>query len=414
MFKSFLKYLSKARDGNDPLILHQNIIRKWSEEEVYTLKQLGVLRQASPANSIICPGCEEYCHETVETRLGQDGKSVERFVRCGVWSTNHEIPIKPADLEQRQLDVKRFVSLLASALDIDEPPTKIIPHQAFSLGIIPINRKKRTAIFVDNNKTLNASVKTGRFKEDPHPFFLVAGGPAQPETTLQKFAFSLSRLLMFSDGSLSFDKETLEYLISASDVRQVENPPRNEKAAEKNIFRKEGTIWTLRYDGRTKRLNNLKGLTYISYLLGSPRQEFHVSEIIKAAENPTKKTLSFSSGEISTRKTTDNYRKRLAGIQIEMEEAKKSEELVLFQELLREKEALEKEIMQAFGMGGKLKKNPDETRRDAKAVSGAIYRSLGAINKTHLDLWRHLNNTISLGEFLSYTPETDISWITIQ
>jgi hypothetical protein len=214
MFKSFLKYLSKARDGNDPLILHQNIIRKWSEEEVYTLKQLGVLRQASPANSIICPGCEEYCHETVETRLGQDGKSVERFVRCGVRSTDHVIQIEPADLEQWQIDINRFVSLLASALDIGAPPIEIIPRQAFYLGILSINRKRRAAIFVVNNETVAAATNQRFFEQYISPFFLVAGDVSGPAKKGHRQEISLRQVLLESTKGISIDFEGVKSFLS--------------------------------------------------------------------------------------------------------------------------------------------------------------------------------------------------------
>jgi hypothetical protein len=60
-----------------------------------------------------------------------------------------------------------------------------------------------------------------------------------------------------------------------------------------------------------------------------------------------------------------------------------------------------------------LKKNPDETRRQAKAVSEAISRTLKVIDKNHPALWRHLFNSINRGEYLSYTPDTETSWVTI-
>jgi hypothetical protein len=179
-----------------------------------------------------------------------------------------------------------------------------------------------------------------------------------------------------------------------------------------NIFKKEGQMWTLRFDGVKTHLRNLKGLQYISYLLGSPYQEYHIAELVRAAGDPSKKFLSVSSGEVSTKKTIANYRKKLKDLLAELAEAKRTNDSLLEQELLREKKMVEKEIKKALGIGGRLKKNPYETSRQANAVSEAITRSMRAIEENHPSLWKHLSNTINRGEYLSYTPEKQISWIT--
>jgi hypothetical protein len=181
-----------------------------------------------------------------------------------------------------------------------------------------------------------------------------------------------------------------------------------------NIFKKEGQMWTLRFGGIETHLKHSKGLLYISYLLGSPYQEYHVAELVRAAGDPAEKVLNFSSGEVSSKETIANYRKRLLLIRTELKDASDKGDSLLKKELKEEKLALEKQLLQALGMRGKLKKNPDETKRQANAVSEAISRSFKTIDKIHPTFWRHLFNAINRGEYLSYTPETDISWITTQ
>ena len=56
---------------------------------------------------------------------------------------------------------------------------------------------------------------------------------------------------------------------------------------EDNLFRREGSYWTLSYAGRIIRLRNAKGLQYLALLLGAPGQEFHVAEMSVAIEKPT-------------------------------------------------------------------------------------------------------------------------------
>jgi hypothetical protein len=219
--------------------------------------------------------------------------------------------------------------------------------------------------------------------------------------------------LLSDNNSLSFDLATLEQLISEEDSRQEATAVATGNVADENIFRREGQMWTLCFDGVKKHFNHSKGLLYISYLLGSPFQEYHVAELVKAFENP-EEVLSFSSGEVSSKETVANYRKRLATIRAELEDADDTDDPLLKKELQSEKQALEKQLLQAVGMGGKLKKNTAETKRQANAVSEAISRSLKTMDNIHPSLRQHLFNAINRGEYLSYTPETDIPWITMQ
>ncbi|MFO7761687.1 MAG: hypothetical protein R6V20_08770 [Desulfobia sp.] len=191
--------------------------------------------------------------------------------------------------------------------------------------------------------------------------------------------------------------------------------------SEENIFRKEGQVWKIKYNGLTKLLTHSKGLFYISYLLGSPFQHFHVTELVKAAEGSDREILSTSSGEISDKETIQNYRYRLSEIQSELAEIEREEEegntisiedQLRRNELLEEKSALRKQLKEAVGFGYQLKKNPNEISKQANAVSMAIGRSLNVIKDEHPTLWQHLYNIIDRGEYLSYTPETNTSWIT--
>jgi hypothetical protein len=415
MFELILnRFAAIGRDGAE--ILSTEELAAWPQGDVAVLKRLNLLKKAAPAKIIECTGCEEACLMPVNVYPTQNGRAARIFIACDKREDTGRILIDPADLEQWQIDVGRFVSLLASALGTDYVPDEIVTKQVFYLGALAINRKRRSAIFIANKEMLNSALESDLFRQYAHPFFLVAAGLHGPQEMKQgQTILSLRQLLLFSDNnSLSFDWETLEHLISKDDARYAAVTATGKNVSEENIFRREGQMWTFCYNGMTKHFKHSKGLLYISYLLGSPFQEYHVAELVNAAETPEKEVLSFSSGKVSTKETVANYRKRLSDIRDELAKADETGDLLLKKELLKEKQALEKQLLQAVGMGGKLKKNPDETRRQANAVSEAITRSLKTIYKNHPSLWQHLFNAINRGEYLSYTPETDISWITIQ
>lgn len=413
--KFFSRFINMPKEG--PAVFSAEQLETWPQEEVASLKKLGFLKKAAPAKTVECPGCENGCLMPVNVYPAQEVRPARLFVACDKRDDTGRVLIESKALEQWQIDIPRFTSLLASALGIDQAPDEILPQQAYYLGALTINQKRRSAFFVVNEAILNYALESDLFGRYGQPFFFVpAGGKGKQEIKHAQTIIFLRHLLLSSDtNSLSLDFSMLEQLIFEGDSRRVVAAiSAGEKVTERNIFRREGQMWTLCYGGVTKHFKHSKGLLYISYLLGSPFQEYHVAELVKVAENPGKEVLSFSASEVSTKKTIENYRKRLSEIRAELSDADDTGDPLLKKELHEEKQAVEQQILQAVGLAGKLRKHPDETKRQANAVSEAISRSLKVIRKSHPSLQRHLFNAINRGEYLSYIPETNISWITMQ
>src|SRR5262249_9583708 len=51
-----------------------------------------------------------------------------------------------------------------------------------------------------------------------------------------------------------------------------------------SIFRREGDFWIIVYQGETRRVRNLKGLSYIAYLLSRPGERIHSIDLVRAIE----------------------------------------------------------------------------------------------------------------------------------
>ncbi len=54
----------------------------------------------------------------------------------------------------------------------------------------------------------------------------------------------------------------------------------------------------------------------------------------------------------------------------------------------------------------------DDGDRARKSVSNAIARAIGIIEKQRPALARHLDHSIRMGQFLSYSPEVPVDWAT--
>ena len=220
MVELILKHFALiGREGEETLSVEE--IEAWPPGDVAALKRLKIVKKATPAKVIACPGCEEACLMPVHVYPAQDDRALRIFISCDKREDTGRIQIDPAELERWQIDVGRFVSLLAAALGTGHAPDEIIPQQTFYLGALTINRKRRFAIFVCNNEVLNASIESDLFHLYPHPFFLVAAGLPGPQEMKQGPAIPLLHVLLLSEKGLSVDMDELKEALSIkSNMRQ--------------------------------------------------------------------------------------------------------------------------------------------------------------------------------------------------
>ena len=100
-----------------------------------------------------------------------------------------------------------------------------------------------------------------------------------------------------------------------------------------NVFRREGDYWSVIYEGRTVRVRDLKGMRYLARLLADPGREYHVLDLVAAeagsvAQMDSSQAASVprsalgDAGEILDERAKDAYRRRLAEIEDDSEQAR--------------------------------------------------------------------------------------------
>jgi hypothetical protein len=175
MFELILNRFT-ATGQDEAEIISAEQLATWPQQEVTALKRFGLLKKAAPAKTVECPGCEDACLMPVQVFPAQDDRPARLFVACDKREDTGRILIEPAALEQWQIDIPRFASLLASALGTGYTPDEIIPQQAFYLGALTINRKRRSVFFIADAEILHSALDSGLFKKYGHSIFLVAAG----------------------------------------------------------------------------------------------------------------------------------------------------------------------------------------------------------------------------------------------
>ena len=181
------------------------------------------------------------------------------------------------------------------------------------------------------------------------------------------------------------------------------------------VFRREGEYWSLAYEGNAVRLKDSRGLRYLARLLASPGREVHALELAAAERGPApsarrverelRASPAGDAGEILDARAKEEYRRRLATLDEELEEAQAfgdPERAALAQ---RERDFLVRELAGALGLGGRHRRAGSPAERARVSVTRAIRAALARIGEQSPALGEHLERTIRTGTFCSYSPD---------
>jgi hypothetical protein len=245
---------------------------------------------------------------------------------------------------------------------------------------------------------------------------VVRGGPAGA----QRFAHDLVRELLAEaapDGMRAAVRECAAPAVASSGERQ-QCP-----AFSVSVLRKEGAYWIITYAGRTCRVRDAKGLTYVAALLRYPGKPRHVTELVTldAASDepvahrddgiPVRADLG-DAGVVLDDEAKASYRRRLEELRSELDEAESFHDSGRAARVQEEIEFLSRELAAAIGLGGRDRRVGSHTERARVNVSRSIARAIEKIGENHPELARHLGRSIRTGTFCTYVgdPTEPTTW----
>jgi len=184
--------------------------------------------------------------------------------------------------------------------------------------------------------------------------------------------------------------------------------------SDEGLFRQEGEYWTLAYRGKTARLRDTKGLSYIARLLAQPGRDLHVRDLAatdhyaNAPNGPV--SMGGDLGTILDARAAAQYKERLTEARQELEEATAAGDLGQAARAQHEVESLTEQLTAAYGIGGRPRTVGDPAERVRKAVTNRIRHALDRIRAAHPELGRHLTNAVHTGFVCAYQPEHPVAW----
>jgi tetratricopeptide (TPR) repeat protein len=191
--------------------------------------------------------------------------------------------------------------------------------------------------------------------------------------------------------------------------------PAGSPAAE--TFSREGEYWSVVFDGRATRLRDAKGLRYLARLLARPGRECHALDLVieEQQADPVRRPGDVESahlphaagdaGEVLDRRAKEVYRRRLAEIDQDVDEARRSGDADRADQALAERQFLVRELARAVGLGGRDRRVGSAAERARVSVTRAIRQAMARVRTHHPALGEHLERAIRTGTYCVYLPD---------
>ena len=193
---------------------------------------------------------------------------------------------------------------------------------------------------------------------------------------------------------------------------------RLDPSVDGHVFRREGSYWTIAFEGSVVRLRDSKGLRYLARLLANPGVEFHVLDLAALDRNggppPTSGHPSVVDLQVEARGVGEEildaqaraaYRQRLAEVREEVEEATSYNDLERAARARAELDALVAQLAEATGLGGRSRRTQSDSERARISITKRVRGVIAALGEHDRSLERHLRDTVRTGTFCSYAPD---------
>jgi hypothetical protein len=181
----------------------------------------------------------------------------------------------------------------------------------------------------------------------------------------------------------------------------------------RQVFRRDGELWTIASGGKEIRLRDMRGLHYLAALLREPGREFRASDLVAIGSHPSAPAPAGAdpslavvpglgdAGALIDPQARAAYRARLRALDQEQAEAERNADLAQLGLLSAEREALLSELEGA----ARRRRAASHSERARVAVTKAIKAALDKIAERHPELGAHLSATIRRGYVCAYVPD---------
>jgi hypothetical protein len=160
--------------------------------------------------------------------------------------------------------------------------------------------------------------------------------------------------------------------------------------------------WRIEHAGNVVLVPSLRGMAMLARLAARPRVEIHSVDLVSGSVGPA--IEAGDAGELLDDKARATYRKRVAQLAEQIDEAEARGDVARAETARDEREALIKELSRAVGLGGKVRKASAAHERARIAAHRCLRDAIKKIGEVDDELGRHLTTAVRTGTFCEYRP----------
>ncbi len=175
-----------------------------------------------------------------------------------------------------------------------------------------------------------------------------------------------------------------------------------------------GGIWWVGREGAVTAIRDVKGLHYLRIMAQRPGADIPAIDLSDAvAGHPGAGAVGGDVGEVLDKQALSAYRRRLAEIDADLDEARSWVDTGRAAKLAAERDALLDQVRAATGLGGRPRVPGSVHERARIAVRKAIVNAIDRVAAADPPLGRLLSDTVTTGAICRYDPDPDrpVRWV---
>ena len=175
-----------------------------------------------------------------------------------------------------------------------------------------------------------------------------------------------------------------------------------------------GGIWWVGREGAVTAIRDVKGLHYLRIMLQRPGADIPAIDLSDAvAGHPGAGVTGRDVGEMLDKQALSAYRRRLAEIDTDLDQARSWADTGRAAKLAAERDALLDQLRAATGLGGRPRVTGSAHERARIAVRKAIVSAIDRVAVADPSLGRLLSDTVTTGAICRYDPDPDrpVHWV---
>ncbi len=204
--------------------------------------------------------------------------------------------------------------------------------------------------------------------------------------------------------------EEMRDVVTAQQMVELFRKMSRAEPTRRATLRPEDGVWLIEFNGTNVHVPDLKGLWHLRELVSRPGEFVPALTLIGAAsEEPIPHS---DTGPVLDREAIRQYRRRLAALDDELDEAVVRGDADREAKSSAERDALIAELKRATGLGGRPRRSGSPAEKARLNVTRTIRHAIADLTNKVPELAEHFDESIVTGASCCYQPLSNIAWTT--